>query len=78
MTCIMLSVLRFQYHINARWVRTNFLQQFCHMRTDFYKRYKAGCSQKYPNHENLLHHCCEQVKSSVTDVFTKYLIFSFI
>ena len=40
----------------------NFLQQFCHMRTDFYERYKAGCSEKCPNYENLLHDCCEQVK----------------
>ena len=38
------------------------------MRTDFYKRYKAGCSEKYPNYENLLHHCCDEVKSSVTDM----------
>ena len=37
------------------------------MRTDFYKRYKSGCSEKYPNYETLLHHCCEQFKSSVTD-----------
>ena len=30
------------------------------MKTDFYKRYKAGCAGKYPNYENLmLHHCCE-------------------
>ena len=43
------------------------------MRTDFYKMYVAGCSEKYPNYENLLHHCCEQVKSSVTDVFTNYI-----
>ena len=47
------------------------------MRTDFYERYKAGCSEKYPNYENLLHHCCEQVKSSVTDVFTNYFMYSF-
>ena len=33
-------------------------QQFCHMKTDFYKRYKVGCSEKYPNYENLLQHCC--------------------
>ena len=43
----------------------------------FYERYKAGCSEIYPDHENLLHHCCEQVKSSVTDVFTNYFICSF-
>ena len=36
------KVLRFQYHINARWVRTNFLQQFCHMETDFYERYMVA------------------------------------
>ena len=67
------KVLGFQYHIDARWVRTNFLQQFCHMKTDFYKRYKAGCSGKYLTCENLLHHCCEhycQVKSNITDLFT--------
>ena len=46
------------------------------MRTDFYKRYKAGCSEKYPDYENLLHNCCEQVWSSVTDVFTDYFICS--
>ena len=46
------------------------------MRTHFYKRYAGGCSEKYPNYENLLHHCCEQVKSSVTDVFTNYFICS--
>ena len=44
------------------------------MKTDFYKRYKAGCSGKYPNYENLLHHCCEhcQVDNNVhvTEVFT--------
>ena len=57
-------------------VRTDFLQQFCHMKTDFYERYEAGCSEKYPNYENLLHHCCEQVKSSVTDVFTNCFICS--
>ena len=44
------------------------------MSTDFYKRFEAYCSEKYLNYENLLHHCCEQVKSSVTDVFTNYLI----
>ena len=44
------------------------------MRTDFYERYKAGSSEKFPNCENLLHHCCKQVKSSITDVFTNYLI----
>ena len=41
------------------------------MKTDFYTTYKAGCSGKYPNYENLmLHHGCEhcQVKNSVTDV----------
>ena len=38
------------------------------MRTYFYERYEAGCSEKYSNDENLLHHCCKQVKSSVTDV----------
>ena len=61
------KVLRFQYYINARWVRTIFLQQFCNMKTYFYKRYKAGCSGKYPNYENLLHHCCEhcQVNNDV-------------
>ena len=36
------------------------------MGTDFYKRYEAHCSEKYPYYENLLHHRCEQVKSSVT------------
>ena len=54
-----------------------FLQQFCHMKTDFYKRYKAGCSGKYPNYENLLHHCCEhcQVNNNVcvTEVFRNNL-----
>ena len=55
----------------------NFLQHFCNMKTDFYKRYKAGCSEKYPNYENLPYHNCEQVKSSVTDVFTNYFICSF-
>ena len=42
------------------------LQQFCHIKTDFNITYKAGCSEEYPNYENLmLHHCCEhcQVKS---------------
>ena len=72
------KVLRFQYHINARWVRTIFLQQFCHMKTDFYKRYEAGCSGKYPNYENLLHHCCEhcQVNNNVcvTEVFRNNFI----
>ena len=29
------------------------------MKTDFYKRYKAGCSEKDPNYENLLYHCCK-------------------
>ena len=72
-----MKVLRFQYHNNARWVRTNFLQQFYHMKTDFYKIYKAGCSEKYSNYENFLHHCCDQVKGSVTDVFTNYFIGSF-
>ena len=47
----------------------------------FYKRYKAGCSGKYPNHENLLHHCCEhcQVNNNVrvTEVFTNNFICSF-
>ena len=40
----------------------------CHMKTDFYKIYKSGCSGKYSNYENsMLHHCCEQcqVKSIV-------------
>ena len=50
-------------------VQNKLLQQFCHIKTDFYKRYKAGYSEKDPNCESLLHHCCEQVKSSVTDVF---------
>ena len=62
------------YYINAISVRTNFLQQFCHMKTDFCRRYNVGCSEKYPYYENLLHHCCEQVKSSITDVFTNYFI----
>ena len=62
------KVLTFQYYISSRWVRTNLSQQFCHMKTDFYKIYKTGCSGKYPNYENsMLHHCCEhcQVKSIV-------------
>ena len=47
--------------------QNNFLQQFRHMKTDFYKRYKAGCSGQYPNYENLLHHCYEhcQVNNNV-------------
>ena len=32
------------------------------MRRDFYERYKAGRSEKYPNYENLLHHCYDQVR----------------
>ena len=44
----------------------NFLQQLYHMKTDFYKIYNAGCSEKYPNYENLLRHCCNQVKCSAS------------
>ena len=43
------------------------------MKTDFYKRYKAGCSRKYPNYENLLHHCCEHCKLIIMYVLQKYL-----
>ena len=53
--------------------QNNFLQQFCHMKTDFYKRYKAACTGKYPNYENLLHHCCENCQVFIMYVLQKYL-----
>ena len=77
MLVLQLSVLRFQYHINARGIRTNFLQQFCHMRTDFYKKNTKLVAKKIPKLLNLLHHCCEHAKSSSSDVLTNYLIFFF-
>ena len=44
------------------------------MKTDFYnKRYKAGCSGKYPNYENLLHHCCEHCQVNNNVCVQKYL-----
>ena len=42
------------------------------MKTDFYKRYEAGCSGKYPNYENLLHHC-SIAKLIIMYVLQKYL-----
>ena len=57
--------------------KVNPSQQFCHMKKDVYKIYKAGCSGKYPNYKNsMLFHCFEhcKVNSSVTDVFTNYFL----
>ena len=41
------------------------------MKKDFYKRYKAGFSGKYPNYENLLHHCVSI--ANLMYVLQKYL-----